>query len=162
MAAAPAATDLLSPPLTSSSIATTEARESAAAAAAAIKPRPGNPPALIDSAPGLLQVVLSLGLIVGLLLLTLWLLKRLTNPQGRAGPSGALARVISATAIGQRERVVIVEVADTWLVLGVGAGQISKLHELPRQNTAAAPADPVTMHDFANRLKQLLGQRHVS
>ena len=154
------------PPASSAAKETMETRETMEAkettAANAVKPRPDSPPALVDSGLGLMQVILSLGFIIGLLLLTLWLLKRLTNPQGGAGPSGSLVRLISAAAIGQRERVVIVEVADTWLVLGVAAGQISKLHELPRQDTGITGTSPATMHDFANRLKQLLGQRHDS
>ena len=48
---------------------------------------------------------------------------------------GGRLQVMGATAVGQRERVVIVQVEETWLVLGVGGGQVNKLHELP------APAD---------------------
>jgi len=61
--------------------------------------------------------------------------------------------------LGQRERVVIVEVAGTWLVLGVAPGQVSKLHELPAPAADAAPASPVDAPlpgSFAERFGQAL------
>lgn len=146
------------PGATSESTAATPTTSMAPAASTALQ---ASPPTLIDTGMGLSQVLLSLGFIVALLLFALWLLKRLSQPQGSAGRPGSFARVISATALGQRERVVIVEVADTWLVLGVANGQISKLHELPRQTAADPAANPAGMQDFASRLKQLLGPRHV-
>ncbi len=39
-------------------------------------------------------------------------------------------KVISSTAVGQRERVVVVEIEKKWLVLGVGGGQVTRLHSL--------------------------------
>ena len=98
---------------------------------------------------------LALLAVIGLILLCAWLLRRLG-----AGParSGQHLRVLGSTALGQRERLMLVEVAGTWLVLGVTASQISKLHELP-----APPAEaesPVPGHApgarFAERLAQAL------
>ncbi|MDR5898745.1 flagellar biosynthetic protein FliO [Halomonas vilamensis] len=62
--------------------------------------------------------------------------------------------VVGSTAVGNRERVVIVDVEGTWLVLGVGNGHISKLHELsaPRQ----AAQDNVPPSRFAQRLAKAL------
>jgi flagellar protein FliO/FliZ len=34
--------------------------------------------------------------------------------------------------IGNRERIVLVEVADTWIVVGLVPGQIRTLHTLPK------------------------------
>lgn len=77
---------------------------------------------------------------LGLVLLTIFalnaLLKRL---QQRRQPSNGRLTVISAIAVGPRERVVIVEVASQWLVLGVAHGQVNKLHELPAPSPDASP-----------------------
>jgi flagellar protein FliO/FliZ len=54
-----------------------------------------------------------------LLVGSLWLLKRLTAVRG---PASGMMRVVAATAVGGRERVVILEVGSTWLVLGVAPG----------------------------------------
>jgi len=39
--------------------------------------------------------------------------------------------VVSSVMVGQRERVVVVEIGDAWLVLGVAAGQVRALHTMP-------------------------------
>ena len=100
-----------------------------------------SPPAA-DIGASLWQLALGLAAVLALLVGSLWLLKRLAGP--RAGSPG-LMRVVAATAVGTRERVVIVEVGTTWLVLGVAPGQVSALAEVPRQASvpAAAPAPAV-------------------
>ncbi|MDR5866456.1 flagellar biosynthetic protein FliO [Halomonas koreensis] len=80
----------------------------------------------------------ALALILAIILGCSLLLRRLGGGgQGR----GPRPRVVGSTSIGQRERVVIVEVEDTWLVLGVGSGRVTKLHELPAAEEAKAPAE---------------------
>jgi flagellar protein FliO/FliZ len=80
-----------------------------------------------------LQVVLGLLLVIGMIIGAMWLLRRLTPGAGRPGP----VSVISAAAVGQRERVVLVGVHETCLVLGVAPGQVNLLYSLPR---SALPA----------------------
>lgn len=97
---------------------------------------------------------LALLLVIGLILLCSWLLRRLSAGQQLPGQP---LRVRGSTALGQRERVVIVEVEGTWLVLGVTPGQISKLHELPAPPAASAqPGAAVPAGNFAARLAQAL------
>ncbi|WP_447554870.1 flagellar biosynthetic protein FliO [Vreelandella sp. EE22] len=74
----------------------------------------------------------ALALVIAIILLCTALLKRV---QQKRFDSGARLRVVGTTAVGSRERIVVVEVEDTWLVVGVGGGRITKLHERP------APAD---------------------
>ena len=70
----------------------------------------------------------ALGVILVIILVIAALLRRsnLVQSSGR----GRL-KVVGSTAVGTRERVVIVEVRDTWLVLGVGSGRVNKLHDMP-------------------------------
>ena len=98
---------------------------------------------------GLLQAVLGLALVLVVILGTGWLLRRI-NP----GTSGTgLIRVLSATSVGQRERVVLVEFNDSWLLLGVAPGQVSLLQSLPR-----APNSPEMIArgstNFIDKLKE--------
>ena len=97
------------------------------------------PPALPDVGAGLGQVVFGLIVVIALLWASLALLKRLQTPRG--SPAAGL-KVVAATAVGPRERVVVVEVGETWLVLGVAPGQVRALHTLPRQTLPEAPALP--------------------
>ncbi|MGN6788382.1 MAG: flagellar biosynthetic protein FliO [Rhodanobacteraceae bacterium] len=106
------------------------------------------------------KVAFALLVIVGVIFLCAWLIRR-WGPGG--GTLGQRVKLIAAKAVGSKERVVIVEVAGTWLVLGVTAGGISKLHELPADKSTPAPAGPVGpvgdtfAKRFAAALKQNLG-----
>jgi flagellar protein FliO/FliZ len=111
-----------------------------------------NGPAGQDLGASALQLVLGLALVIVLLFASLWLLKRLTSPRGEAA---GLLRVVAGVAVGTRERVVVVEVGDSWLVLGVAPGRVSALAEVARQNLPPTTAAP-TAKEFAGRLRQLL------
>lgn len=93
-----------------------------------------SPPVLAaDAGTGVAGMLVSLVLILGLFVLAAWLFKRYLPQTGKGGP----LKVVSATMVGPRERVVVVEVEDTWLVLGVGGGQVRTLHTLrkPGENS---------------------------
>lgn len=70
----------------------------------------------------------ALGLILVIILVAAAVLRRWGLPHQRHGRH---LRVVGSTAVGTKERVVIVEVEHTWLVLGVGGGEVNKLHEMP-------------------------------
>lgn len=98
-------------------------------------------------------------LIIALILLCGYLLRRLGTHHPR---SGLNLKVVASTALGPRERVVVVELEDTWLVLGVGGGQVNKLHELPARRSPPgdmARAEPGFAGRFAQALKQQAGER---
>jgi flagellar protein FliO/FliZ len=105
-------------------------------------------------------MLLGLALIIGLLIGSLHLLKRLGA--GQAGKAGLL-KVRGATAVGPRERVVLVEVADKVLVLGVSPGRITALHTLDAIDLPTAPGDTPSPAaggpDFQAWLKQTLERR---
>lgn len=94
--------------------------------------------------------------VIALIFASLWLLKRLSAPRGQAA---GLLKVIAATAVGPRERVVVVELGDNWLVLGVAPGQVTSLHQLPRITNITPPT--ATEGDFASWLKKTLERRNA-
>lgn len=77
----------------------------------------------------LLQTTLGLLFVVGLLLALVWLLKRMGigNQQRRGG----FYKVLATSALGPREKIVLVEIGDTWLVLGMTSNSINTLHSMP-------------------------------
>lgn len=103
-----------------------------------------------DLGGSLLQLVLGLGGVLALLVASLWLLKKLVVQRS----DGGMLRVISGTAVGTRERVVIVEVGTTWLVLGVAPGRVSALAEIPRQSIPT-PEPGTVATGFPEWLKKL-------
>jgi flagellar protein FliO/FliZ len=102
-------------------------------------------------------------LIIGLLLVlaiigaTAWLLKRLAP--ATCGSSNLL-KVVAGAAVGQRERVVIVEIGTTWLVLGVAPGSVNTLHQMPRiADDGHAPVASAAVAPFVLRLRQFINKR---
>ena len=120
------------------------------------------PPPALPAAPGLsalpvgvAEVAGALLVVIALLLVTLGLLRRLAAP--RLGPYPL--KVLGSVAVGPRERLVTVAVADTILLLGVGGGGgVRILHTLPAPPGAARAADPAppgAADGFAARLRAL-------
>jgi len=98
--------------------------------------------------------------VVAIILAAAWLLKRLA-PRHHFGRN--TLRVVAGTAVGNRERVVVVEIGATWLVLGVAPGQVNLLHQQPKgtptANADAVPAATTSRsRSFAHWLSPLLNQ----
>ncbi len=116
------------------------------------------PPALTSTTElgsSALQMVLGLIVVLGLLLGALWLLKRISQPRGAVA---GLMRVVAGVAVGPRERVVILELGNSWLVLGVAPGQVSTLAEIPRQDLPATAQVPAA-GEFPVWLKHIIEHR---
>jgi len=101
----------------------------------------------------LVQVSGALTAIIVFILLAAWVAKRF----GFAPKTGSSKemKVSASCSVGARERVVIVDVQDARLVLGVTAGQITHLHTLPAAavSETVAPAQPA---DFQALMKTSL------
>jgi len=100
-------------------------------------PAPAPEPARSLATAGLLQAALGLAVVIGLIFLCAWAARRLgLKPSG----GNRVLKVVSSAMVGQRERVVVVQVGDAWLVLGVAPGQVSALHTMPAQKQPDAAA----------------------
>ena len=104
---------------------------------------------------GVLQVVLGLGFVLALMAGLAWLLRRFGGMQQRA--AGAI-KILGGAAVGQRERVVLVEIADTWLIIGVASGHVSALHSMPKGEIRENPGEVGGNARFSARLRQAVGQ----
>ena len=93
---------------------------------------------VISGGASLAQAGLGLFAVIALILGLAWLARR--RCRGAPGPRGAAMKVVGSLTLGARQKVVMVEVGDTWLVLGVSAGEIRPLHTLPAQPDATVPA----------------------
>ena len=105
----------------------------------------------------LLSLVLGMAVVLAVIAAAAWLLKRLAP---RNYSNAGVLRVIAGAAVGQRERVVVVEIGATWLVLGVTPGSVNALHQLPRL-TGAEPAAATAGEPraFAAWFKHMLEKR---
>ena len=98
------------------------------------------------SAAPLLQVSGALIAIIALILAAAWL----GFAPKRTGVNGL--KISASASLGARERVVVVDVEDARLVLGVTAGQINLLHKLP----PSVPTEEIPQTDFQSVMKNLL------
>lgn len=113
------------------------------------------PPAL-SAGSALLQGLLGLVLVLAALMAFFWFLRRYSP--GQTGAQGVV-KVVGGVMLGPREKLVVVEVGDTWLLLGVGGGQVNTLHTLPRPEGVSAPALHDPLAGFSDKLKEMLHKR---
>ncbi|MFM9971642.1 MAG: flagellar biosynthetic protein FliO [Burkholderiales bacterium] len=106
------------------------------------------------SLAGLAQTLVGLALVVAAIIACAWALRRVAAP-GRG--SAAWLRTVASTTVGPRERIVALEVGDTWLILGVTANQITHLHTLPRGELPDTPSVAPSF-DFKTLLARTLGR----
>ena len=106
----------------------------------------------VSAAGSLLQVFIGLVAVLLLIAATAWAAKRLGVSRGS---SSSLLHVVSSTSVGTRERVVVVEVGESWLVVGVAPGSVNALMTLPK-GEAQPPAAHGLNAGFAVRLQQMV------
>ena len=121
---------------------------------------PYAPPSTVLPEGGLLQMMVGLLLVLAVIVATAWLLKRFALNHG--APNGNI-KVIAGAAVGQRERVVLVEVNGTWLVLGVAPGQVRTLHTMPKGHSEpGAETTPISPRKgFQDWLQQMTDKRNA-
>lgn len=81
----------------------------------------------ISPTGGVLKMVLGLVVVLAVMAIITWVLKRMMPGVGN---KQSVVRVVGGVSVGSRERVVILEVAGRWVVVGVAPGQISRLANL--------------------------------
>jgi flagellar protein FliO/FliZ len=108
-------------------------------------------------AAGYLQATAGLLVVLAAVVVFGWVMRRYASPRGR--DAGAL-RVVGALAVGQRERVVLVELAGTWLVVGVAPGRVNALHALARPEQAGQPLAPQAQPPFQAWLARFMKRKH--
>ena len=102
------------------------------------------------------QILVSLVLVLLIIFVAAWLLRRYGRFPGVA--DGHL-KVIGALSVGQRERIMLLQVGKEQILVGVTSNQISTLHQLE---------EPVQVKDnvpiggqFSQRLQEALKSRDI-
>jgi flagellar protein FliO/FliZ len=134
-------------------------------APAAIRGTPANP-VTIPQAPGpstgsLLQTILALVLVLALLAGLAWAAKRY-GP--RVAGNSANLRMVGALNIGGRERIMVVEVGDQWIVVGASPGRVNALATMPKGDAPASAtlaAHTPSASTFSDWLKQTIDKRNA-
>lgn len=100
----------------------------------------------------ILGVVLSLILVVAIIFLFAWIMRRMSGSTFR---SNSFLKVIGGVSMGARERIVLVQVGEEQLLLGVSPGRIQTLHKL-HTPLEINKAGEITSLNFSDRLKSVI------
>ena len=101
---------------------------------------------------GLAKIGLGLFAVVFLIVGMAWVMRRMGGMPGTT--TGAL-RVLGGLSMGTRERVVLIQVGETQLLLGVAPGRVQTLHVLDQPISTNEPTKP-SMGNFAASLSAAL------
>ena len=103
----------------------------------------------------LTQLVFGLLLVLGLIFVLAWLLRRVQQ----AGPAGKgqVIEIVGSRALGPRDRLMLVQVGNEQILLGLSPGTITALHVL-KEPVHVPSATEKTTPEFAQRLMELLGK----
>jgi len=120
------------------------------------------PSPIPDPIAGFGQMLFGLAVVLGILAAFVWLLKRFSSPVRANG----LLRILGVTAVGPREKVVLIEVGEKILLLGVTPDNVRTLHvfergEVPLEPVFATPPAGLggAATSFASRLAQAIKGR---
>ncbi|UQB41679.1 flagellar biosynthetic protein FliO [Thiomicrospira microaerophila] len=112
----------------------------------------------------LAQIMVSLLLVLLIIFFGAWLLRRF----GRfASVADGKLMVLGAVSVGQRERIMLIQVGDDQLLIGVTSSKISTLHKLeqPVDLASEQQVNTVSTHQtvsFTKRLQDAIMQRKSS
>ena len=113
----------------------------------------------------LLQTLFALVAVLAVLAALAWFLKRY-GPRAGLG-AAANQRIVGSLNLGGRERLLVVEVGNQWIVVGASPGRVNALATMPRQDgidagnadAAALAAHGPAANSFADWLKQTIDKR---
>lgn len=116
--------------------------------------------AAASAASGAGEVLVALGVVLLVIFACAWAMKRLRGlPRGGA----RVLAIVDELAVGQKERVVLLACGGSRLLIGVSAGQVSLLQEVPADAFSSAGPDTAGLPskapqtDFRALLRRSLG-----
>ncbi|MCP1675596.1 flagellar protein FliO/FliZ [Natronocella acetinitrilica] len=117
----------------------------------------------LDSA-ALIRVSLGLVAVLAAIVALGWIVRRMGNV---AGSAAGRMRVLGGVSVGNRERVVLLQVGDQQILLGVAPGRVQTLHVLDQPlevsgSDTGAGRGRDEQQGFASRLHQVMAQNRPS
>lgn len=115
---------------------------------------PANPTV---SAGTYFQTGLALAFIVAILMGAAWLARKVSG--GKKFGQGDM-KIIGGVALGPRERIVLLEVGEQWLIIGIVPGQIRTLHRMEKGTSIPGDNPQSGEKPFAHWLKSVAERRN--
>ena len=105
------------------------------------------------------QALLGLVLVIAVLLAAVWLMKRLGAGSGFGNPAGM--RIVSGLSVGPRERILLLEIGESWVIVGVTGSEMRTLHTMAKMDLPTN-GGTVASPPFANWLKQITEHKRAT
>jgi flagellar protein FliO/FliZ len=99
----------------------------------------------------ILKMIVGLIVVLGVMAALAWGAKRFLP---HANHHNNVVKIVGGTSVGNRERVVVLEIADRWIVVGVANGQVNALANLTPNTEAPTDAQTVANTDTGNQSNQ--------
>jgi flagellar protein FliO/FliZ len=103
-----------------------------------------------------LQMLIGLIIVLGIIFAMAWLIRRMGHVPVRM--QGAL-KVLCGISVGQRERIMLIQVGEQQLLVGIAPGQIRTLHVLAHPVGLHDAAAPASAQSFAEKLQAIMKGR---
>ena len=104
-----------------------------------------------------IELLVGLAIVLTAVFVLAWVLRRMGHFSGSLGGS---MKVLGGLSVGQRERVVLIQVGETQLLLGVAPGSVQRLHQLEEPLSLHETGGPVSVPSgFAEKLASVLKQQ---
>ncbi|WP_165856675.1 flagellar biosynthetic protein FliO [Marinobacter sp. JSM 1782161] len=105
-----------------------------------------------DSLGSLLTLALGLLAVIALIFGCAWLVKRMN---GLSGMNSQAIKIVSVMSVGARERIVLIEVGGTQILVGITANTIRTLHVFDEPVVDGKAGND---SEFAKRLQAMIGR----
>ncbi|MGM0570146.1 flagellar biosynthetic protein FliO [Marinobacter sp.] len=119
----------------------------------AVREAPERTSSQSDAVATLATMGIGLLVVVALIFGCAWLIRRMN---GLTGMNSGAMKVVSVMALGARERIALIDVAGTQILVGITPSSIRTLHVF--DEPVVAPGQPVS-GDFARKLHSLMGRQ---
>lgn len=102
----------------------------------------------------IMKMIIGLVIVLIMIFVVAWLAR---NYMGFNPAQNAALKPLAGVLVGQKERVVLVQVGERQVLIGVAPGQINLLHVIEKgDEVSVAPVQPLS--PFAEKLKRSLGR----
>jgi flagellar biosynthetic protein FliO len=122
--------------------------------------------------PALLKMFFALAIVIGLLVATMYVLRKYLNHSPSGSPDGSLIQIIATRCLGPKCSILMVEVLGKVVVLGLTSGQMTVLTIIDdecalekmytaRENEAPKPILAERLKQYAEKVKALAREQKV-
>jgi len=110
------------------------------------------------SASYLFKLIAVMGFILLLIFALAWMMKKM---QWAQNSQNGLIQIVSAVAVGQRDRIALIQIGEEQILVGLTPGKIEKLHVLKNPVDLADANEPA--QKFSDKFQQLMkrGEDHA-